>query len=192
MKTYHEKNLVINNREIAYSGPFRVEAIFRTINTTLEERGYTKREKKTEERVQPEGRSTYIELRPWKEKAPEVMLMLKIKLHLQNVKDLFREEKGTKYTMQHGDVLISLDAWMLTDYEHHWRMQPFTYFLRGMINKFLYKFPAERGYMGELTGDADVLTKRIKELFRSYGESRKRLPSEEEVRKIVEKEVSEK
>ena len=189
MKTYHEKNLVINNREIFYSGPFRADELFRTVNKVLEARSYIKREKKTEEQVQPGGRTTFIELRPFKEKTPEVTLMLKIKLLLQNVREIHVEKAGTKQKMQQGDITVALDAWMLTDYEHHWQMQPLTYFLRGMINKFLYKFPEERSRMAELVDDAGALTGAIKALFKSYGGEEQRRVSEEEVKRKVAEEM---
>ncbi|HLC97188.1 MAG TPA: hypothetical protein VJC21_00185 [Candidatus Nanoarchaeia archaeon] len=185
MKTYHEKNLVINNRELRYHGPFRTEDLFRTINKVLEEKQYSKREKKTEESVQPEGKNTFIELRPWKEKTPEVTLMLKIKMDLQNVQEALIEKEGRKQKMQQGDVLVALDAWLLTDYEHHWRMHPVTYFLRAMVNKFLYKSREDRQIMAELQGDAGAVTAAVQSLFKSYEVQKQKPLKEEAVRKAV-------
>ena len=59
METNFERNLIINNRELAYKGIFRVAELFSTINRALEEKGYTKREKKTEEIVTESGRQTF-------------------------------------------------------------------------------------------------------------------------------------
>ncbi|MBI1968355.1 hypothetical protein HYS49_00430 [Candidatus Woesearchaeota archaeon] len=190
MKTSHEKNLVINNRELRYHGPFRTEDLFRAINKVLEGRQYSKREKKTEESVQPEGKNTFIELRPWKEKTPEVTLMLKIKMDLQNVREALVEKEGHKQKMQQGDVLVALDAWLLTDYEHHWRMHPITYFLRAMANKFLYKSREDRQIMAELQSDAGAVTAAVQGLFKSYGVQKERSLHEETVRKTVAEELS--
>jgi len=191
MKTYHEKNLVINNRELRYRGPFRTEDIFQTINKVLEKKQYSKREKKTEESVQPEGKTTFIELRPWKEKTPEVTLMLKIKMHLQNVREAIIEKEGRKQKMQQGDVLIALDAWLLTDYEHHWRMHPVTYFLRAMVNKFLYKSREDRQIMAELQSDAGAVMAAVQGLFRSYQPKREKGMAEEAVKRIIAEEAGE-
>ncbi|MEK6900233.1 MAG: hypothetical protein AABX05_03860, partial [Nanoarchaeota archaeon] len=80
-----EKNLVINNREIEHHGIFRVDDIFNAINQALKERGYQKREKKSEEQVFPEGRYIYLELRPYKEINDYITAMIKIRITLQNV-----------------------------------------------------------------------------------------------------------
>ena len=62
-----EKNLIINGREFNYQGIFRMDQIFSTINRCLEEKGYQKREKKSEELVVEQGRKIIVELRPYKE-----------------------------------------------------------------------------------------------------------------------------
>ena len=59
MEPYYEGNLVINNRELIYKGIFRVDDLFREINMALQERGYTPREKKSEELVTEAGRKTF-------------------------------------------------------------------------------------------------------------------------------------
>ena len=117
-----EKNLVVNNKELTYSGIFRVDDIFTTINKALEAKGYTKREKKSEELVTPLGRLLSLELRPYKEVSNYMTLMIKIKIALDNVTETV--EDGKKF--QKGDVHISFDAWSLTDYEHRWGMKPWT------------------------------------------------------------------
>ena len=60
MRTYFERNLVINNKELKHSGIFNPEEVFSAINKALKARGYEKREKKTEESVSSEERSNYI------------------------------------------------------------------------------------------------------------------------------------
>ena len=58
------KELIINARELKYHGIFHPRDLFAAINRALEGRGYTKREKKTEELVTEFGRGTFVELRP--------------------------------------------------------------------------------------------------------------------------------
>ncbi len=163
-----EKNLVINNRIISHKGTFRANDLFNTINTIIEELGYTKKEKKTEETVFPSGKKTYIELRPFKAKTNYVTLMLKLKIELNNIIEVTKEVEGVKKTFQQGDVTIVLDAWSLTDYESRWGMKPFFYFVKAFINKYFYRFPLEEKFIEELKSDANHLSDQLRAFFKLY------------------------
>lgn len=210
LETHCEKNLVINGRELKYSGIFRPDEIFAAINQALSERGYERREKKTEETVTVGGRKTLIELRPYKEKTSYVALMLKIRISLENVRESvqphprrstistsnsFTSNGPTnhghphKEKFQQGDVLLVFDAWSMTDYEARWGMKPWAYFLKGLINKFIYTWPAEAGFTGELIGDTAYVYARVKKLLQSYQPEKARPAVEEEIRRKVEEEL---
>ncbi len=189
LDTHCEKNLIINGRELNYSGVFRAEELFAAINRALEERGYITREKKTEEEVKEEGRRTFLELRPYKEKTNYITLMLKLKIYLENVSEAVEEIKSIKRTFHRGEVKIIFDAWTLTDYESRWGMKPWAYFLKGLINKFMYTFPIEAGAPDELAADTAFVYGRARGLLDSYRGKEVVKVSEEEVRKKVEKEI---
>ncbi len=187
--TSFEKNLIINNRELRYSGIFRVDELFSMINRALEERNYTQQEKKSEEIVTEQGKRTYLELRPYKEKTNYTVLMIKIKITLDNITETFEEAKGIKQKFQKGDILIVFDSWLMTDYEHRWGMKPLVYFLKGVINKYLYTFPLEASFPGELTSDTAHIYAAVKKLLQSYQHQPKKVVKEEDVRREMEKEV---
>src|SRR3990167_7071136 len=93
-----EKNLIINNRELSYSGIFRTDELFTTLNNALDEKKYTKREKKSEELVTPLGRLLQLELRPFKIKTNHITLMIKTPLTLRKGgegKQTRRKQKGS-------------------------------------------------------------------------------------------------
>lgn len=185
----YEKNLIINNRELKYRGIFRYDELFSVINQALEERGYQKREKKSEELVTEKGKKIYLELRPFKTKSSYITLMIKIKIALNYLTETTEKLEGRKRSFQQGDVLITFDAWTMTDYEQRWGMKPWVYFMKGMIHKFLYKFPLESGFTGELVGDTAYIYAKIKKLLNSYRPSAERQPTEEEIRKQMEEEI---
>ena len=189
LETHAEKNLVINGRELKYQGIFRADELFSAINKALDERGYQKREKKTEETVTVSGRKTVVELRPYKEKTNYVALMLKIRITLDNVTETVEKVDGVKQKFRQGDVEIIFDAWSMTDYEARWGMKPWFYFLKGLINKFIYTWPAEAGFMGELVGDTAYVYGKAKKLLQSYRPAEEQHPVEEEVRRKVEEEM---
>ncbi len=189
-ETSCEKDLVINNRELKYKGIFRADQIFAAINRALEERGYEKREKKTEELVTEIGKKTYIELRPFKVKANYLALMLKIRINLDNVVEVLEKIEGVKEKFQQGEVNIFFDAWILTDYEQRWLMKPWVFFLKGFINKFIYIFPLEGGLRGEVVGDTAFIYARVKKLLVSYRPEARKQVREEDIRKQIEAEMA--
>ncbi len=179
--THCEKELIINGRELKYQGVFRPEELFSVINLALEEKGYVKKEKKSEETVTEEGRTVYLELRPYKQKTEYVALMIKVKIYFRNLRESVEVVRGEKAKFQKGDLSVVLDAWSLTDYESRWGMKPWAYFLKGMINKFVYAFPMDAGFKDELQSDTAHLYRRIKGLLDSYQGVREKRPLEEEV-----------
>jgi hypothetical protein len=189
LQTYYQKNLVINNRILKYKGLFRVNELMPTINRALEERGYTKREKKTEELVNELGKRTYVELRPLKTKTKYIKLVLKIKLTLDNVTQVVEEIKEEKKNFDKGDILVAFDAWVLTDYGHRWEQNPVVYFLKGVINKYIYNFPLEGSAPGEVAADTAYVFAHIRKLLNSYKQEVRAVVKEEDVMKEMAEDV---
>lgn len=190
--TFYEKNLIINNRELKYKGIFRVDDLFHTINQALKEKQYEKNEKKSEEIVSEAGKKTYLELRPFKQKTNYVILEIKIKITLDNVTETIEEVQGVKKKFQNGDVTVVFDSWIMTDYENRWSMKPLVYFLKSIINKYVYTFPLEAGFPGELAGDTAHIYARIQKLLQSYKYESGKVVKEADIIKEMEKEIVEK
>ncbi len=184
-----EKNLIINNRELPYQGIFRADELFSAINRALQDKGYVRLEKKSEELVTPLGRLHQLELRPYKIMTNYITLMIKIRITLDNVTDAVLKRDGIKEKFQRGDVHIAFDAWSLTDYERRWGMKPWMYFVKAVINKYIYKFPYEEGTINEVAADTAYIYVQIKKLLHSYEGKEVAVPKEKEVRKKVEEEM---
>ena len=190
MENYYERNLVINNRELVYKGIFRVDDLFQEMNHALEERGYTLREKKNEELVTETGRKTFVELRPFKVKTNYITFLIAIRITLDNVTETKEMVAGERKKFQKGDISLIFDAWLMTDYQRRWGMKPFVYFMKGIINKYLYKFPLEANAPGELSKDTAIVYGRIKKLLNSYTpKNGKKVVSERDVMRQMEEEM---
>lgn len=187
----YEKFLLINNRQLKYKGVFRVDELFSAVNKAIEERGYTKREKKSEETVTNEGRSTYVELRPFKDITNYISLMIKIKIQLNGITETTTKIKEEKRVFQQGDVLVTFDAWLMSNYRDRWGMKPLFYFLKGMANKYLVKGSIETDAPGQLAQDTAVIYARIKKQLNSYLDAEAKGIKEEDIVKQVEAELKE-
>ncbi|MBS3140001.1 hypothetical protein J4479_03280 [Candidatus Woesearchaeota archaeon] len=179
------RDLLVSNKELVYTGIFKLDDLYKDINRVVEARGYTQREKRSEEAVAEAGRKIYLELRPYKFFTPEIKLLIKIKIDLGPVSE--SKHQGELY--QRGDVRIVLDAWYMTNYRKRWYNKPLTYFLKGVINKYLYQWPEEKDSREMLVSDAAAIYAVIKKLFRTYQPEAKKYSSEEEVIQEVEKEI---
>ena len=186
----HERNLIINGRELNYKGIFKIEELYAVINEALKEKGYHKREKKSEETVTPEGKRVYIELRPYKHISDFITLMIKIKVSANNLTENVEEIKGVKRKYNLGDVQIIFDAWVMSDYHSRWGMRPFFYFMKTFVNKFIYTFPMEANAPGEVGEDTAYIYANIKKLLNSYrGKDKEDLPDAETIRKELEEDI---
>lgn len=183
-----EKNLVVNNKELVYQGIFRVDELFSAINRALEEKGYTKCEKKSEELVTSAGRMLFLELRPYKVISEYITLMIKIKITLDNITDVKEEINGHKVMFQKGDIKIAFDSWSLTDYQSKLELTPGIYFMKSIINKFLYTLPLESGSIRTLGSDTAYIYAQTLKFLNSY-KSKPKKASEEKVRKEIEEEI---
>ncbi len=188
-QNFGERNLVINHRAFNYSGIFHVKELFESINQALLEKGYVLRDKRSEEVVSETGKNYYLEIRPYKDKTKYVTLLLKIVIRLRNVTRTVQEFDNRQINFDKGDVEIVFDAWSYTDYEARWGMKPFFYFMKGIINQWIYHLPMESGFTGELVGDTGFVYGKIRELFARYRKRDREFVSDEDVRSEIEKEI---
>lgn len=186
-----EANLVINNRELNYKGIFRASDLFQTINRLLLERDFVKNEKKTEEVNTEEGRRSYIELRPTKVKSGYITLQVRIKITMDRVTSVVEEVNGVPTRFEKGDIDISFDGWVKTDYSGRWTQHPWVYFMKGIINKFVYPFKLEQKYASEIFVDVAYIYGGIRNLLNSYSGKSSKPISEEDVKKQVEIQLGE-
>ncbi|PIN74039.1 hypothetical protein COV20_02930 [Candidatus Woesearchaeota archaeon CG10_big_fil_rev_8_21_14_0_10_45_16] len=186
---HYEQNLLVNGKTLHYRGIFRSDEIFSIINRALEQKGYEKQEKRTEELVTEEGKRSYIELRPSKKKTNYAILMIKIKVTMDNMTEVVEELKGQKRKFDQGNLTVVFDSWLLTDYHYRWNMKPLVYFIKGVINKYVYRFPLEASFPGELVGDTAYIYAQIKKLLDSYKFESGKVAQEKDVMKMVAEEI---
>lgn len=163
-----EKLLVINGLQFNYKGVFEFDELLKVIHKSVEERGYVKHEKEFEEQVVPEGKNIFIELRPRKNKTAYYQLMIKMKITMKNVTEVQVVIDGLPKMMNQGEINIIFDAWTTTDYENRWGNKAFVYFLKAVISKFIYKFPLEIGFPGEVADDTRYVYNQVRSALGLY------------------------
>ena len=185
-----ENTLVINNRELVYKGIFRSEDIFQLINKVLAERGYNKSEKRSEEINTEEGRKFYVELRPVKVKTSYLKLEMRMRITFDAVTSVVEEKQEVKSRYDLGDVHIIFDGWVKTDYKERWTQNPYSYFLKGWINKYIYKLKLDDSYVSEIFSDTAYMYGLLRLLIDSYVPKEKNIVREKDVGAHMEKEIT--
>jgi hypothetical protein len=156
-----EKKLVIDGMELHYEGVFDLHGLLRAIDKYAEERGYSKREKRRQEIVTPSGKEFSIELRPAKVKTEYYTLMIKIRINITNMEEVSVMKGKAKKKMHKGNVDMLFDAWAITDYRRRWQQKPYYFFLRALVDRFVWHFHFDK-FQGELVDDTNFLHKNIK------------------------------
>ena len=185
-----EKNLVVNSKEIEYSGIFSVNDLFSTLNQCIEERGYRKKEKRHEETVTQDGKNLLLELRPTKVRKENMTFWIKIKIGMQNITDVTQEIDSKEQVFQKGDLKLIFDAWVYTDNKKHWSQRPFTAMVEVIIHKIFKPLPIDSSYYAEVIGDTAYIYGKVKELLSSYRKKDTHFAFEKEVMKSVDKEIA--
>ena len=156
-----EKRLVIDELELVYKGLFDINGLLQTIDKISADRGYAKNEKRRTESVTPTGKEFYMELRPVKKKTDFYVLMIKLRMSINNMRDVEVVKDGKKVILNEGEIRILFDAWTTTDFEFRWESNPVYYFLRNMFERVVYKVHTDQ-FLDELVDDTHFFHRNIK------------------------------
>ena len=134
-----EVNILIQGRLIEYEGLLDVSGLIKLMDLWFKERGYDKRETKNYEEVHEDGRQATIEMFPYKHISDNLRFEMRLFMVFTKLQDTEIEKNSNKVKMLRGKAAISMDGYMITDYENKWDKTPFYYFLRVVFDKYFYK-----------------------------------------------------
>ena len=115
-----ETKLVVDHLKLSYEGLFSVTELYQLIDSWLREKGFDKRETRNQEHVTSEGKYIELVLQPWKKVTDYAKHEIKIQIHITRLKDVEVKKNGHKMKLNNGRVLITLDGYLVTDYENRW------------------------------------------------------------------------
>lgn len=134
-----EKKFVFEKMTLSYEGLFNLYELFQMIDTWLRKKGFDKREKRNNEFISETGKDIEVVLEPWKKVSDYINMKFKIDIHFSEVKEVIVEKDGAKIRLNKGRAVIVIDGWLETDYEGAWQSRPDYFFLRTIVDKFVYK-----------------------------------------------------
>ena len=147
-----ERTVLVDKQEMHYEGIFSVKGLYELIDDLIRKSGYTKRELKNTEIVKKDGRFIEVGIEPWKRLSDYAKSVIKIKMTLENIKDLEIEKEGLRRSINQGKVSFVFDAYVETDFEHKWENTPGFFFVRVLFDKYIFK-PFTTDYQGMVMKD---------------------------------------
>ncbi|MBW3011010.1 hypothetical protein KY326_02215 [Candidatus Woesearchaeota archaeon] len=133
-----EKLQVISKR-VSYTGLFSVREIFKLIDDWLGQHGWDKIEASHTEVVTEKGKEIKISLEPEKKENDYVKYIIYIDIVLTEVEDVVVKKGKKNIPLNKGNVDISLDAKIVTDYDGKWVKSPIHLMIKAMYDKFVKK-----------------------------------------------------
>jgi len=162
-----EKYAVVDKLRLTYEGLFNVAELYKLIDNWLRGKSYDKHEIKNVEKVRPEGKEIEFELLPWRKLTDYAISHIRVRVVMTGVKEVEVERDGTKVKLNQGKVQIVFDGFLQTDYENKWESKPIFYFLRGVVDKYIYKSYLD-GYKKIVMQDVNHLHTQIKAFLNLY------------------------
>jgi len=162
-----EQKLVIEGIEIGFEGVMNIKEIYKILDDWLNDNNYDKNELVNVEYLRPEGKYIELVLEPNKKVSDYVKNIIKIKAVAKNVKDVEIEQDGKKKKMQEGNLSIMFRGILETDYEGRWEQKATIFFLRVLVDKYIYKFYTDR-FESALAKDVREISTQAKSFLNLY------------------------
>ncbi len=133
-----DRTLVVDHLKFSYEGFFNTDELYAVISTFFFEKGWDWYEKINQEQVTSNGKQIRLVLMPWKSSTDYYKLKVEIHLQMLDVRDVEVEQNGKKMNVQHGQVRMVIDGFVMSDRSGKWTGQPLYWFLSFMIEKYFF------------------------------------------------------
>ncbi len=154
------KNLTFGEK-FTYKGLIDVKGLYRLIDKWFAEHGYDKVEAWNFEEVYEDGKQLTLKLQPYKKISDYVRIEIRLQAVLTKLKETKIEHDGVKLNLMRGQATFQFDTFVITDYEGHWAGKPFYFFMKTLLDKFIYRSYTDR-YEEILINDKDKIKREIK------------------------------
>ncbi len=162
-----ERRIIVDNVKIAYEGLFDFNEFFLFLHKWFNDKNYEQWEKKNFEYDTPEGRHIEIEIEPWRKPTDYAKCSLNVVIIANNMKDVVIKKDNVPIKMNKGKLSVKIIGYLETDYQHRWEGKPYFYFIRTVIDKWVYKFHTEK-YEEFVADEANQLIYAIKSFLNLY------------------------
>ncbi len=156
-----ERHLVVDRLKFSYEGFFNASELYNLISGFFYEKGWDWYEKLNDEQVTPKGKQITIHLHPWKSVSDFYKIMMIVKIHMIDVRDVEVEKEGEQLRLSHGVIRMIINGFVVSDRSGQWSEKPLWWFLGIIFERFLFKRHLNR-MKTWIAGDVDELYNKVK------------------------------
>lgn len=156
-----ERTIVVDHLKLSYEGLFNASELYNLIASWFYEKGWDWFEKVNQEQITPSGKQITIILEPWKSVSDYYKLSIRLKIHMYDLKDVEVEHNEDKLRLNHGEVRMMFDGYVVSDRKDKWSAKPLNWFLSIIMEKYFYR-SHYRKFETWLLSDVDDLHNKIK------------------------------
>lgn len=162
-----ERQTLVNKQQINYEGVFVVKELYDFFDSFMSKFGYNRYNIRNSETIKKSGRDMQMVFELQKPVSEYYMNVIRVNMHLTNVKDIEIEKEGYKINANQGNVNFKLDCISQQDFEHKWENKPGFFFIRVLFDRYLFK-PFTTNYQGLVMKDYRHFFNEIKAKLNLY------------------------
>jgi len=164
MRIKMEKKIVDYDIRLSYNGPVKITDFFKEVEDWIKKKGMKKDLKKKMERLTGKGKKLEWTVECWKKLEHHTTEVVRLRSMFNEVKDIEVDRQGRRIKTQQADILLLIDGILETDTSQKWEQKPTFYFIRALIDKYVWKFHTEK-YDGLVSSDAHDLHRTLQAFF---------------------------
>ncbi len=162
-----EKRFVVDGMQLSYDGTFSIVEFYKKVEEWISVKGKEKDIKKRLEHVEPKGKKIDWDVEIWEDITEYTRSIVRMRALFDNVEEVDVKRAKTKERLNKGKVLIILDGILEGATIGKWQQKPLYYFLRALVDKFIYMFYTHR-FDSRIVADVDSLYELLNNFFNSY------------------------
>ncbi len=162
-----EREIYIHDLEVEHHGFFNFEELIKLIEKWAKDKNYYLEYAKSDEKVTSSGKNKKYKILMHSKFTTVHYSVMDLNLKIEGMTDEIVEVDGRKTNMNKGKVVASISGMLLTSLKSRWETKASFYFLRGIIDKFIYKINRPE-VPGKVVGDAKDLASKLRGLLESY------------------------
>lgn len=192
----YEKEIYVDKMPVEFSGYFSYPELLELINDWCRKHGYYRMLQDHKEKLTKNGRNISLGFQLTKQFTHIHLSAINMDIEISNMTTEYKTIDNVKTRVNKGDIKIIFNGFLMTHLRNRWETKPNIAFLRGVIDKFIYKLNRAK-YPGTVVSDANSLAAELRGMLDSWRSKiqgrpkERRIPtavSEEERKKLEDKE----
>lgn len=158
---------IVKTTTVTHSGYFKMQDIFRLIDTWAKHHDYYKEVTAAKGSAKKEHTALHRSYEFHKRMSSTYFSVIMVSVDFSKVKEKILTIDGTREKYQQGVVEIELQGYNMSSAKFTWESRPAIAFMRGVIDKFVYKLNRRR-IPEKVAADTGSLARELRSLLVTY------------------------